>query len=103
MRYSAAVALWLLGALGPSAAETAAEAYKKGCAGCHASENAVLRRIPPGDDESRRVWLQKFMAQHPCERGRLEASDHRLSRRSLAALSARTRTPRTEFRNLSMG
>ena len=71
MRYCA-VALWLLGALGSSAAETAADAYKKGCAGCHASENAVLRRIPPGDDESRRVWLQQFMAQHPCERDDLK-------------------------------
>lgn len=33
MRSSSAVALWLLIALCPSAAETAADAFKKGCGG----------------------------------------------------------------------
>jgi hypothetical protein len=72
MRCSSVVALWLLVALGPSAAETAAEAYKKGCAGCHTSETTVLRRIPRGDDNGRRAWLQTFMTQHPCERDDLK-------------------------------
>jgi hypothetical protein len=72
MRCSSVVALWLLVALGPSAAETAAEAFKKGCAGCHTSETTVLRRIPRGDDNGRRAWLQTFMTQHPCERDDLK-------------------------------
>jgi hypothetical protein len=72
MRCSAVVAFWLLLALCPSAAETAADAYKKGCAGCHTSETTVLRRIPRGDDDGRRAWLITFMAQHPCERDDLK-------------------------------
>lgn len=57
----------------PVAGQTPAEAYKRGCASCHASEGRVLRAIPKGDDARRRAWLEAFMAQHPCERDDLKA------------------------------
>jgi hypothetical protein len=70
MRCFLAVVLLSLIALDPSGAETAttgAAAFKRGCGGCHSSEASVVRRIPRGDDATRRAWLQKFMALHPCE------------------------------------
>jgi mono/diheme cytochrome c family protein len=72
MRRVLAVALLSMIVRGPSGAETAAsatgaDAFARGCGGCHKSESAVLRRIPRGDDQGRRAWLQKFMALHPCE------------------------------------
>ncbi len=67
----AVVGLSLL-ALRPSAAQTPSEAYQKGCANCHRSESAVLRRIPGRDDAGRRAWIEAFMAQHPCERDDLK-------------------------------
>lgn len=65
------VILWLV-ALCPAAAQTPAEAYQKGCANCHRSESAVLRRIPKHDEAGRRAWIESFMAQHPNERGDLK-------------------------------
>jgi mono/diheme cytochrome c family protein len=47
----------------PSIAQTPAEAYIKGCAGCHSSE---------GPEPERRAWIEKFMTQHPCERDDLK-------------------------------
>ena len=72
MGYALVVSVLLMLALGPSGAETAAsttgaDAFNRGCGGCHNSEDAVVRRIPRGDDATRRAWLQKFMALHPCE------------------------------------
>ena len=58
-------------ASGPSNAQTPAEAYSKGCGGCHSSEK-VLRRIPKASDAERRAWIEKFMTQHPCERDDLK-------------------------------
>ncbi len=48
-------------------AQTPAEAYAKGCGGCHTSERAVMRDIPRLPDAERRVWIATFMAGHPCE------------------------------------
>jgi hypothetical protein len=56
----------------PSIAQTPAEAYIKGCAGCHSSERTVLRSIPKGPESERRAWIEKFMTQHPCERDDLK-------------------------------
>lgn len=72
MRCVFVVALLSLLAFDPSVAETTsattgADAFIRGCGGCHNSESAVVRRIPRGDDQDRRAWLQKFMALHPCE------------------------------------
>jgi len=77
MRRVLAVALLSMIVRGPSGAETAtsatgADAFTKGCGGCHSSESAVLRRIPRGDDEGRRAWLQTFITLHPCERDDLK-------------------------------
>jgi hypothetical protein len=72
MRYVLVAILLSIIGLEPSHAETAtstpgADAFKRGCGGCHSAESAVVRRIPRGDDPTRRAWLQKFMALHPCE------------------------------------
>jgi hypothetical protein len=53
-------------------AQTPAEAYKKGCGGCHQSEGRVLRPIPKASEPERRAWIEKFMTQHPCERDDLK-------------------------------
>ena len=58
-------------ASGPSTAQTLAEAYSKGCGGCHSSER-VLRRIPKTSEPERRAWIETFMSQHPCERDDLK-------------------------------
>jgi hypothetical protein len=57
---------------GPSTAQAPAEAYTKGCGGCHSSERMVLRRIPKAPELERRAWIEKFMTQHPCERDDLK-------------------------------
>ena len=48
--------------------QTPAEAFRRGCAGCHSSERPILRRIPKAAEAERRAWIEKFMTQHPCER-----------------------------------
>ena len=53
-------------------AQTPAEAFRRGCAGCHTSERVILRRIPKAPDADRRTWIEKFMTQHPCERDDLK-------------------------------
>lgn len=53
-------------------AQTPSEAYARGCGGCHTSERRVLRAIPSGNDAVRLGWIEKFMAQHPCERDDLK-------------------------------
>ena len=53
-------------------AETPAEAYSKGCGGCHTSERIVLRKITRVPIAERRVWIETFMTQHPCERDSLK-------------------------------
>jgi hypothetical protein len=69
---------WLRGSRGPRAEEqdrpidpygnlTPAESYKKGCGGCHLSERTVLRKIPRKPYAERRLWIEAFIAQHPCE------------------------------------
>ncbi|MBM3530561.1 MAG: hypothetical protein FJX62_20965 [Alphaproteobacteria bacterium] len=70
---AAGLALALLaGGIGRSGAQTPAEAYAKGCGGCHTSERVVLRKIPRGTETGRRTWIETFMAQHPCERDSLK-------------------------------
>jgi cytochrome c553 len=58
----------------PSAAlaESPVQAYLAGCAGCHDSERAVLRKIPRLPDAQRALWIDSFMASHPCEADRLK-------------------------------
>jgi hypothetical protein len=58
--------------MGPVSAETPAEAYAKGCGGCHTSERAALRKITRVPIAERRAWIEAFMAQHPCERDSLK-------------------------------
>jgi hypothetical protein len=53
-------------------AQTPAEAFRRGCAGCHTSERPILRRIPKTTEAERRAWIEKFMTQHPCERDDLK-------------------------------
>ena len=53
-------------------AQTPADAFRRGCAGCHTSERIILRRIPKAPDADRRTWIEKFMTQHPCERDDLK-------------------------------
>lgn len=53
-------------------AQTPAEAFRRGCFGCHTSERPILRRIPKAPEADRRTWIEKFMAQHPCERDDLK-------------------------------
>jgi cytochrome c553 len=53
-------------------AESPVQAYLAGCAGCHDSERAVLRKIPRLPDAQRAVWIDSFMASHPCEADRLK-------------------------------
>jgi hypothetical protein len=48
------------------------QAYLAGCAGCHDSERAVLRKIPRLPDPQRSAWIDSFMASHPCEADRLK-------------------------------
>jgi cytochrome c553 len=74
MHLAMAVLVFALVGAGTSAAQTPAEAYEKGCAACHRSESAVIRRIPRHDDAARRAWIEAFMAQHPCERDDLKPS-----------------------------
>jgi hypothetical protein len=68
---SLVVLSWMI-ALTPAFAQTPAEAYQRGCANCHRSENTVLRHIPKRDEAARRAWIEAFMAQHPCERDDLK-------------------------------
>ena len=73
MKNAVALALALLFEFSsPSTAQTPAEAYSKGCAGCHSSERTVLRRIPNVPEPERRAWIESFMTQHPCERDDLK-------------------------------
>jgi mono/diheme cytochrome c family protein len=53
-------------------AQVPAEAFRRGCAGCHTSERPILRRIPKAPEAERRAWIEKFMTQHPCERDDLK-------------------------------
>jgi cytochrome c553 len=53
-------------------AESPVQAYLAGCAGCHDSERAVLRKIPRLPDAQRVLWIDSFMASHPCEADRLK-------------------------------
>ncbi|MBM3609836.1 MAG: hypothetical protein FJX29_15565 [Alphaproteobacteria bacterium] len=53
-------------------ASSPADAYARGCASCHASEQRILRAIPSLDDEKRAAWIRQFMAGHPCERDDLK-------------------------------
>jgi cytochrome c553 len=53
-------------------AESPVQAYLAGCAGCHDSERAVLRKIPRLPDAQRATWIDSFMASHPCEADRLK-------------------------------
>jgi cytochrome c553 len=53
-------------------AESPVQAYLAGCAGCHDSERAVLRKIPRLPDAQRALWIDSFMASHPCEADRLK-------------------------------
>jgi len=62
----------LTASTGCAAAETAAEAYAKGCGGCHQSERPVLRKFARLPQVERRVSIESFMAQHPCERDDLK-------------------------------
>ena len=55
-----------------ASAETPAEAYAKGCGGCHTSERTALRKITRVPIAERRAWIEAFMAQHPCERDSLK-------------------------------
>jgi hypothetical protein len=57
---------------GPLIAQTPADAFAKGCGGCHTSERTVLRRLPKSPEPERRAWIEKFMTQHPCERDDLK-------------------------------
>ena len=57
---------------GLARAETPAEAYAKGCGGCHTSERIVLRKITPVPVTERRAFIESFMARHPCERDSLK-------------------------------
>lgn len=59
-------------ATGGAAAETPAEAYAKGCGGCHQSERLVLRKFARLPQIERRASIERFMAQHPCERDDLK-------------------------------
>jgi hypothetical protein len=71
--FAAALAsAFLSGVSGSSIAQTPAEAYKKGCGGCHSSERSALRRIPKASEPVRRAWIEEFMSQHPCERDDLK-------------------------------
>jgi hypothetical protein len=75
MRATLVVAVIAVAALiaGPGAqAQTPAEAFRRGCAGCHTSERPILRRIPKAAEAERRSWIEKFMTQHPCERDDLK-------------------------------
>lgn len=56
----------------PVSAETPAEAYAKGCGGCHTSERTTLRKITRVPTVQRRAWIEAFMSQHPCERDSLK-------------------------------
>ena len=53
-------------------AQTPAEAFRRGCAGCHTSERVILRRILKAPEADRRTFIEKFMTQHPCERDDLK-------------------------------
>jgi len=53
-------------------AQTPAEAFRRGCAGCHTSERPILRRIPKAAEAQRSAWIERFMTQHPCERDDLK-------------------------------
>jgi hypothetical protein len=70
--------------IGPAgaAAQTPADAYRRGCAGCHDSENPILRRMRARPEPQRRAFIEAFMAQHPCERDDLKPLivDHLLER-----------------------
>lgn len=55
-----------------TSAQTAAEAYARGCGGCHESELKLLTRLRKVPDAERRAWLEKFFTQHPCERDDLK-------------------------------
>jgi cytochrome c553 len=55
-----------------SLAQTAAEAYARGCGGCHESELTLLRRLRKVPEAERKAWLERFFAQHPCERDDLK-------------------------------
>lgn len=49
------------------AAQTPAEAFKRGCGGgCHASDAAIVRRIRKEPEVERRAWIESFMTLHPC-------------------------------------
>ena len=61
----------LIGGSGANA-QTPAEAFRRGCAGCHTSERIILRRIPKAPEADRRTFIEKFMTQHPCERDDLK-------------------------------
>ena len=69
--FSAAIAL-AASLPGLAHAQSGRDAYALGCASCHRSEQRVLRKIPRQPEAQRRVWIENFMAQHPCERDDLK-------------------------------
>ena len=62
--------LWL--AFDTARAQTPAEAYVRGCGGCHSSDRKVLRAISRVPAAERRAWIEAFMALHPCEHDKVK-------------------------------
>ena len=49
------------------AAQTPAEAFKRGCgSGCHAPDVAIVRRVRKEPEAERRAWIESFMTLYPC-------------------------------------